>query len=223
MTVIVMGFIQVDQGTHRKTLRRARLLGEGRKLIAGQLGTLAVCLHNSGAPSIKWFRLYSFVLHDPKTQRLSPALFKRWINLLCLASESEPRGALPSVLDIAFALRVKPCGAERVLAQLRQARLVDRTPEGRDFFHNRTQRQLKSEGWRDDHRLPLSEWRSARVAVFARDNYTCQYCGARGVNLQCDHIIPANGGGSHSVDNLATACRRRNQSKDNRTPEEWQA
>ncbi|HEX9036972.1 MAG TPA: hypothetical protein VF808_08280 [Ktedonobacterales bacterium] len=94
---------------------------------------------------MKWFRLYSSVLHDPKAQRLSPALFKYWINLLCLANEGEPRGALPSVEDIAFALRVKPGEAGQILSQLRGAGLIDQTLEGRDFPHNWMQRQRRSD------------------------------------------------------------------------------
>lgn len=34
------------------------------------------------------------------------------------------------------------------------------------------------------------EYRLWREAVFARDNFTCQFCGKRGGNLQADHIKP---------------------------------
>jgi hypothetical protein len=94
---------------------------------------------------MKWFRLYSEVLHDPKVQRLSSALFKHWINLLCLANESDTGGLLPCEDDIAFALRIKPSEAHTVMAQLRQAGLMDQTPEGRHFPHNWPQRQRQSD------------------------------------------------------------------------------
>ena len=94
---------------------------------------------------MKWLRLYSSVLHDPKVQRLSPALFKHWVNLLCLASEQEQRGLLPSVDDIAFTLRIKPSEAANVMKQLRCAGLIDTTEDGRDYPHNWPQRQRESD------------------------------------------------------------------------------
>lgn len=57
--------------------------------------------------------------------------------------------------------------------------------------------------------------------MFARDNYTCRYCGARNVRLACDHVIPASRGGSDEMDNLVTACIPCNSSKRDKTPEEW--
>jgi 5-methylcytosine-specific restriction endonuclease McrA len=42
---------------------------------------------------------------------------------------------------------------------------------------------------RDTHRRKIT-----RRAVFARDNWTCQYCGSRS-NLTVDHVIPRSKGG----------------------------
>lgn len=39
--------------------------------------------------SYKWFRFYNDALHDPKVQTMPPAMFKAWVNILCLASKSD--------------------------------------------------------------------------------------------------------------------------------------
>lgn len=72
-------------------------------------------------------------------------------------------------------------------------------------------------------RPPMCEWIKIRERIFRRDNYTCAYCGIRGVALECDHIVPLSRGGPNSDDNLTTACRRCNQSKRDKTVEEWRA
>lgn len=74
---------------------------------------------------MKWFRMYSEVLHDPKVQKLSPALFKSWVNLLCLANDSEPRGTLPPMADVAFALRLSEAATRKTVEQLCDAGLFD--------------------------------------------------------------------------------------------------
>lgn len=38
--------------------------------------------------------------------------------------------------------------------------------------------------------MSLAEYRLWRKAVFERDNYTCVWCGRRGVELNADHIKP---------------------------------
>jgi len=65
--------------------------------------------------------------------------------------------------------------------------------------------------------LPLS-----RRTVLARDGYTCQYCGLQPdrSELTLDHVVPRCRGGKTSWENLATACKRCNQRKANRTPRE---
>jgi 5-methylcytosine-specific restriction endonuclease McrA len=62
-------------------------------------------------------------------------------------------------------------------------------------------------------RAPLT-----RRAVFARDEWTCQYCGAAAENL--DHVIPRSRGGAHVWENVVASCRRCNAKKENRLPQE---
>lgn len=72
-------------------------------------------------------------------------------------------------------------------------------------------------------RLDVSEveWAALRAAVFERDSYTCLYCGACGVRLECDHVVPVSLGGASTMDNLATACLPCNRSKGAKTLSEW--
>jgi 5-methylcytosine-specific restriction endonuclease McrA len=55
-----------------------------------------------------------------------------------------------------------------------------------------------------------------RRAVFARDGWRCQYCGAAAENL--DHVVPRSRGGPHAWENVVAACRRCNAKKMDRTP-----
>ena len=94
---------------------------------------------------MQWFRMYSEILQDPKVQRLPGALFKHWVNLLALANIGEPRGALPALEDIAFALRVKPVEAEAILAKLVERGLLDQGEDGQISAHNWSKRQRDSD------------------------------------------------------------------------------
>lgn len=70
-------------------------------------------------------------------------------------------------------------------------------------------------------RPPAHIWREIRSRIFARDNYTCNYCGAHGVALECDHVHPVALGGDSEDDNLVTACLPCNRSKRDKKLEEW--
>jgi 5-methylcytosine-specific restriction endonuclease McrA len=56
---------------------------------------------------------------------------------------------------------------------------------------------------RDAHRRKIT-----RRAVFARDSWTCQYCGSRS-NLTVDHVIPRSKGGTSSWENIGATSRAR--------------
>jgi len=57
-----------------------------------------------------------------------------------------------------------------------------------------------------------------RRAIFARDSWTCQYCGSERGNLTIDHVIPRSKGGSSSWDNIVTCCAPCNRRKGDRLP-----
>ena len=57
-----------------------------------------------------------------------------------------------------------------------------------------------------------------RRAVFARDEWSCQYCGGAAENL--DHVVPRSRGGLHVWENVVAACRHCNAKKEDRTPAE---
>ncbi|WP_395504748.1 HNH endonuclease [Ectopseudomonas hydrolytica] len=60
--------------------------------------------------------------------------------------------------------------------------------------------------------------KSVRFEVFKRDNFTCQYCGAKApdVILHVDHINPVSKGGDNEIINLVTACQPCNLGKSDR-------
>jgi len=61
----------------------------------------------------------------------------------------------------------------------------------------------------------LSISKSVRFEIFARDAFTCQYCGRRPpeVVLECDHIHPQSKGGGDEIINLITSCYDCNRGK----------
>lgn len=62
--------------------------------------------------------------------------------------------------------------------------------------------------------------------LFARDDYTCQYCGRNKGELKGrqfltrDHILPVSRGGTNSWDNVVTSCSPCNNRKGGRLPRE---
>lgn len=71
-------------------------------------------------------------------------------------------------------------------------------------------------------RMPKRYVRFSRINIFARDNFTCQYCGDRPVRseLNLDHVVPRALGGRSTWDNVVCSCVDCNRRKGGRTPEQ---
>jgi 5-methylcytosine-specific restriction endonuclease McrA len=70
-------------------------------------------------------------------------------------------------------------------------------------------------------RVPRAEQRKiSRRALFARDEWSCVYCGTNGGRLTLDHVLPRSRGGDSVWENVVTACAPCNLKKGDRLPEE---
>jgi 5-methylcytosine-specific restriction endonuclease McrA len=65
-------------------------------------------------------------------------------------------------------------------------------------------------------------FRPSRNNILWRDKNQCQYCGVieSPRDMTIDHVIPRSRGGENTWSNLVTCCKKCNQKKGNRTPEE---
>ena len=67
-----------------------------------------------------------------------------------------------------------------------------------------------------DYVQPQKRVAFTRFNLFLRDEFCCQYCGARG-DLTFDHVVPRSRGGVTSWENVVAACSSCNLRKGNRS------
>lgn len=94
---------------------------------------------------MKWFRFYSETIDDPKVHQMSDSCFRTFVNLLCLASNSEVRGEINlSNSEVAWRLRTHHHTVEASLKKLEELNIISRN--GRNIkFLNWDKRQYKSD------------------------------------------------------------------------------
>lgn len=149
-------------------------------------------------------RIHRSALNSYKLSKLSDRLFRMWVN--CLLS-TDADGVLPKLSHLSYHLRITDDECKQATDALIEARFID-VVGGKLVMHEWEQHQRLRDG-----RPPVAEWKVIRERIFARDDYTCGYCGKRGKKLQCDHIHPVAHGGSNDDDNLITACEPCNRAK----------
>lgn len=168
---------------------------------------------------LPWFRFYKEAINDAKLKLI--AYEDRWhfVALLCCKAQ----GLLDS--DDRLMMRKLSIKMELPLSEL-HATLTRIANVG--LIEHGTWRPtpyaLSRILWTTALARPAAHvWRKIRDFIFRRDDYTCTYCSKRGVQLECDHVIPVSRGGSSEPDNLATACRPCNRSKRDKLVSEWRA
>lgn len=176
---------------------------------------------------MRWFRFYSDVVGDPKVQLMEPALFRFWVNTLCVCAEKD--GVVPPISELAFRLRVSDEEATRSLGQLKDRDLFDTNRKGDLRPHNWDARQYKADTstervnrYRERMRLTAhstTSYLKHRDYLMRRDDGKCVYCGSKRA-LCVDHVVPVIQGGDDDPMNLAISCKSCNASKSGRTPEE---
>ena len=135
-----------------------------------------------------WVKFYTKTLRDPDMASLSWAQRGIWGALLALAGMLDDRdehgrqtGRLDTFGSVAWHLRCDDDELTKALKALEIRGKID-TRDGVLFIHN--------EPYDPPSSRPQSAIAAWRAAVFARDDYTCQACGTRGIKLQAHHIIP---------------------------------
>ena len=70
-------------------------------------------------------------------------------------------------------------------------------------------------------RILLQEMKFNRQNLLERDDYQCQYCGKTFApkELNMDHVLPKDGVGGTSWENVVTSCIKCNSKKSNRLPQ----
>lgn len=163
--------------------------------------------------SLPWFRAYTEMVDDEKLRLL--AFEDRWhfVALLCLKGQGVLDETGPLLFrKVAVKLGLTLAELEDVARRLSEVGLLDA-----DTF----QPSMHLVVDRSDLRPHPSAWRLIRERIFHRDDYTCAYCGVRGVALECDHVVPVARGGSHDDSSLTTACRPCNRSKRDKLLTQW--
>lgn len=137
-----------------------------------------------------WVKLYTEINRDPKMGTLSWAHRGIWSALLALAGEMDHRdendaetGELDTLDNAAWCIRCE-LGEFRAAVQEFIKRGMIGEQDG-VLYVVQWAKYRPTEVSRPEH--AVSEWRKA---VFARDDFTCQECGARGVKLRAHHIRP---------------------------------
>ncbi len=115
---------------------------------------------------MEWLRLYSSILNDSKIMLLPEVLRWRYVGLLCIASESKDRGAIPSDEEVLFKLRISEDEWVVTLQTFIDRGLVEKDG-GICRVHGWSKRQYES----DDSAPRVQKHRYNKSNVTAKDRY----------------------------------------------------
>lgn len=133
----------------------------------------------------RWFRFYDEALNDPKVLRLPDDLYRRWTQVLCIASKHN--GHIPAVDDVAILLRTTVSDAEKILSDLVSRDLLDKGRGDVLTPHNWRKRQYKSDV--STERVKRFRKRFKAVTETPPDTETEQSTDTERKKEDCDEIV----------------------------------
>lgn len=175
---------------------------------------------------INWIKLDINILDDAKIKiiRSHPngdSVVLLWIGLLCLAMKSARPGTIEisdglpyTVDDLSNLYNIEKKTVEMGLALFCKYRMIEVFEGGAIDVINFSKHQSldKIEFIREQNRERQRRHRQSKLLAITSGN--CVYCGSK-YNIEIDHIIPISHGGKRTDDNLVSACRDCNTSKNN--------
>ena len=94
---------------------------------------------------MKWFRLYTEILDDPKVTDMSATCFRLWINLMATASSLDDDGKITwNSKTIAKRIRMRQSDVKRSIKKLIELNILTNSSNGLQFI-NWEKRQFKSD------------------------------------------------------------------------------
>lgn len=151
-----------------------------------------------------------------------------WLDCLCAMYEADTCELSGNLNEIARLLGCFPDEITRCANELQRTQTADVTISD-DYIHLKSRRLERELSVREGNRKRQAKirengggdperWTAIRAVILTRDNKICAYCGRRATTV--DHIFPKSRGGSHDPSNLVACCKKCNERKNNRTPDE---
>lgn len=176
-----------------------------------------------------WFKFDFRVWRtDSDLRRCSMETRGFWLDCLCAMYEADTCELSGNLNEIARLLGCFPDEITRCANELQRTQTADVTISD-DHIHLKSRRLERELSVREGNRKRQAKvrengggdperWTAIRAVILTRDNKICAYCGRRATTV--DHIFPKSRGGSHDPSNLVACCKKCNERKNNRTPDE---
>lgn len=172
-------------------------------------------LPESDAIIVIWFKLLClagkmnnsgvFVLNEsiPINVQMLSTIFRRKEATVSLAIETFVKFGMVEIVD--NVITIPNWGKHQNLDKIEEKQKYMR-----EYMRGYREKQRQRIGTKRYNQLGLDE--GAWTKVLGEFNYECAYCGSDD-DLEQDHIIPVNDGGTYEIENIVPACRRCNSSK----------
>jgi uncharacterized phage protein (TIGR02220 family)/predicted phage replisome organizer len=200
---------------------------------------------------VKWIKITTDVFDDEKILLIESlpdaySIIVVWFKLLCLAGKQNNSGVFMmgqiAYTDkmLATIFRMKESTVTMALQTFEQFGMIeiidgvitipnwgkhqnlDQLESKKQYMRNymkeyrNKQKALTQNGKLCENGLPMNEW----IEVLKFFNHECAYCGCK-YDLEQEHIIPVNDGGTYCIGNIVPSCRSCNASKGSKSVDGW--